>query len=100
MSKIVIIKALCGLASPGYDNPRPAPSKVRVPALLLLANFTPWSAEPEVKVKVKVSKLPTPRGEADAEEAFEESYGFKAKDARFVSKFDRRTTVKKVKYPK
>lgn len=100
MSKIVIIKALCGLASPGYDNPRPSASKIRVPALILLGNFTPWSAEPEAKVKVKVVTLPTPRGEADAEEVFEEAYGFKAKDARYTSKFDRRTTVKKVKYPK
>ena len=100
MSKIVIIKALCGLASPGYENPRPAVVWLRVPALMLLANFTPWSAESQSKVKVKVTKLPTPRGQADAEEQFQESYGFKAKDARFNSREDRRNTVKKVKYPK
>jgi hypothetical protein len=100
MSNVIIIKALCGLASPGYDNPRPAAVWLRLPALMVLANFTPWSVEAKAKVKVKTSKLPTPRGEADAEEAFQATYGFKAADARFTSRFDRRMTVKKPKYKK
>lgn len=34
--QIRFFKALCGLASPGYDNPRPSAVWLRLPALLLL----------------------------------------------------------------
>lgn len=34
--QIRFFKALCGLASPGYDNPRPSAVWLRLPAIVLL----------------------------------------------------------------
>ena len=102
MNNVVIIKALCGLCAGGYNNPRPAVVWLRGPALMVLGRFTPWAAEPEAKpVAAKsAARLPRPGGELDAEEAFQQAYGFKSRDARYSSRADRRATARRPKYKK
>lgn len=85
--KVLIVKTLACMASPGENNPRPAVTWLRLPALMVLGNFSFWEMPEELAVAKPVAKpatkLPTPRGEADAEEAYSKSYGFKAGDARY-----------------